>query len=227
VLCYDALVELPVYHDNLRSSGSWSATLNHFKDRWTHARGLEPRLRELQVRQALLRRPVSDDLEGRLGTAASQVSEWAKDPAAQLDLDRLMQLGQMLGGGSLRSSEVAAISPFHEPAPAVILPRLVENALGWFTAQSFNEIHPVEQATLVYVRLLDLDPFGSPESDLVALFAASLFTERASLPPLIIFADDSSAYDGAIQSAFRMLTQPLVEFFAAGLMRTIELVSEG
>ena len=75
--------------------------------------------------------------------------------------------------------------------------------------------------------MLDLDPFGSPESDLVVLFAASLFTERASLPPLIVYADDSSAYDAVIQSAFRMLTQPLVEFFAAGLMKTIELVSEG
>jgi hypothetical protein len=226
-LCYDAVVELPVYQDSLRSSGSWSATLNHFKDRWTHAQGYEDRLRELQVTQALLRRSDSPGLEERLQATARQVSDWSADPAAQLDFDRLIQLGRLLDGGSLRSHDVTAIGPFHEPAPAVILPRLVENALGWFTAQSFNEIHPVEQAALVHVRLLDLDPFGSPESDLVALFAASLFTERASLPPLIVYVDDSSAYDAAIQSAFRMLTQPLVEFFAAGLIKTIESVSEG
>jgi len=226
-MCYDGFVELPVFHDSLRSSGSWSATLKHSKDRWLNVRGRERFIRDLQVKQALLRRDGRPDLEARLQTAFRDVSAWAADPLAELNQDRLMHLGRLLDGGSLRDSDIAPRAPFHEPAPHVLLPRLVENALGWFTAQSFIEIHPVEQATLVYVRLLDLDPFGSPDGDLVALLAASLFTERAELPPLIIYAADSSSYDAAIQSAFRMLTQPLVEFFAAGLMRTIDLVSEG
>ena len=50
--------------------------------------------------------------------------------------------------------------------------------------------------------------------------------ERAGLPPLIIFSDDTTAarYTAAIEAALRMLTQPLVEFFAESLARTIKTV---
>jgi len=45
------------------------------------------------------------------------------------------------------------------------------------------------------------------------------------LPPLVIFADDTTLarYSRALEAAFRMLTQPLVEIFAEMLTRTMRI----
>jgi hypothetical protein len=101
---------------------------------------------------------------------------------------------------------------------------MLDNAFDWFSTPSFDQLHPVEQATVVYLRLLDLQPFTSYTS-VTAQLAASFYTERAGLPALIIFADEETAahYSNALEAAFRMLTQPLVEFFAEMLTRTIHL----
>jgi len=166
----------------------------------------------------------------KLLRAAQLVSDWAAEAEAALTADRLTSLYRTLAGaageGSLfRQSEAQLLSPAHNPPPAVILPRLVESAFDWFGTPSFAEMHVVEQAALVYLRLLDLQPFPA-DNEQAALLAASFYTERAGLPPLIIFSDDPTAvrYTAAVEAALRMLTQPLVEFFAESLARTIKKV---
>jgi Fic family protein len=144
-----------------------------------------------------------------------------------LDLTRLQAINGVLlndaaGSGILRTIDGRKRSEYHDPAPAVILPRLVENALDWFETQSFSEIHPVEQAAVVLLRLTDLQPFDQLNEE-TAFLAGSLFLQRASLPPLIVEADAAtmSEYSTALEAAFRMLTQPLVEFLSKTLIRTI------
>jgi Fic family protein len=251
-------MELPIFSDNLRSSASWSATLEHARERWQQARvlaegqaRLEARLRTQQLSQALRRAghevtkeqiarlvvappesiaamSTDEQIAVRLLRAARLVSAWAKASGAEMTVARLSELYGVLSGSDtkgylFRTSEAKPLSPAHNPVPAAILPRLVENALDWFIAPSFFEIHAVEQASLVYLRMLDLQPFPS-ESEQIALLAASFYTERAGLPPLIIYADEitTARYSAVIDAAFRMLTQPLVEFFAESLTRTIE-----
>src|ERR1051326_3977483 len=166
--------------------------------------------------------------------AARLVSAWAAEPDAVLTIERLTDLHLALTGREawmgktapddvLRDTDIAPITSAHNPAPGIIARRLVVMAFDWFSAQSFTEIHPVEQAALVYIRLLDLQPF-TLENEQVALLAASFYTERALWPPLIIYADEATAarYKAAIDAAFRMLTQPLVEFFAESVARTIK-----
>jgi hypothetical protein len=162
--------------------------------------------------------------------AARLISAWAAEPAAVLTAERLQALYRTQTGAAadavvFRQTEARPLSPAHSPAPAALLPRLVDNAMDWFTAPSFAEIHVVEQAALVFLRLLDLQPFPA-EQEQTALLAASFYTERAGLPPLIIFSDEATAarYATAIEAALRMLTQPLVEFFAESLARTIKTV---
>jgi hypothetical protein len=77
---------------------------------------------------------------------------------------------------------------------------------------------------VVYLLLLDLHPFVA-QVEPTALLAASFYTERAALPPLIVFADDATRarHQQALDAAFRMLTQPLVEFFAEMLRRTMAM----
>jgi hypothetical protein len=126
----------------------------------------------------------------------------------------------------LRKTEPLPLNPMHDPTPAALLPRMLDNAFDWFSAPSFNQLHAVEQAAVVYLRLLDLHPFPS-HTEATSLFAASFYTERAGFPPLVIVADEATAarYVNALEAAFRMLTQPLVEFFAEALTRTMRLSS--
>jgi len=115
----------------------------------------------------------------------------------------------------------------HDPRPALVLPRMLDNAFDWFGTESFKDLHPVERAAVVYLRLLDLHPFPT-QTEITATLAASFYTEREGLPPLVIFADDSTLarYAHALEAAFRMLTQPLVELFAEMLTRMMQISQE-
>jgi len=98
-------------------------------------------------------------------------------------------------------------------APPEYLPAMIESACLWFTAGSFEEMHPLEQAAIVHLRLIEVQPFGDGNEQL-SLAAASLFTLRSGLPPLIIPPEMSAAYSEAVDEGFRMNTRPLVELMA-------------
>jgi Fic/DOC family len=228
-------IELPIFSDNLKSSASWAELLAREQQTWKEAlaaadsRGrIERRIRDHQVKHALL--SAKQELKERnLLDAALLLSSWAGETDAKLTVERLLELHRALIGAPpgedlLRKTEPPPINAMHDPTPALLLPRMLDNAFDWFAAPSFGELHPVEQATVVYLRLLDLHPFSSL-AETTALLASSFYTERAGLPPLIVFSDDATqvGYTGTIEAAFRMLTQPLVEFFAEMLRRTIRL----
>jgi len=102
----------------------------------------------------------------------------------------------------------------------------VESACHWFTAESFAEFHPVEQASLVLLRLIDIEPFDR-SNDRTALVAASLFTLRSELPPIIIKPEMNSAFRKALDEGVRMNTRPMVEFIATAVNQTVrEMIQE-
>lgn len=223
-------MELPVFQENLRSSASWTVDLEKAIAEWHAASdSARDRAREMQVEHTVnrLRNDVSGSVEGVRG-GAHLISIWSASPLT-LNLESLKDLHASLssresGASEFRSGEATRLGEYHDPAPAVILPRLVENALDWFQTPSFGEIHPVEQAAIAHLRLLDLQPFDSL-NDEVATLTASFYTEKAGLPPLVLFADDNAVkqYQEALEAAFRMLTQPLVELISQSLVRTVKL----
>ncbi len=228
-------MNLPIFSDNLKSSASWSNSLAREQEAWAQARGpddsrrqIEARVRRHQVEQTL-RRAGQGIEERRLFDAANLVSSWAGEAEAELNVERLLDLHRTLVGAPpsedfLRKTEPLPINAAHDPTPALLLPRMLDNAFDWFGTESFGDLHPVERAAVVYLRLLDLYPFPA-NSEVTALLAASFYTERAGLPPLVIFADEMTLarYSTALEAAFRMLTQPLVEFFAEVIRRTMQL----
>lgn len=225
-------IELPIFSDNLRSSASWVERLEQAQAVWSQARtAVESRIRSEQVEQIWSRSNGELDRAG-VSAAAQLVSSWAAEPEAKLGVDRLLDLYRTLTGSPataevLRRTEPLPINAAHDPTPAILLPRMLDNAFDWFSTMSFAELRPVEQAAVVYLRLLDLYPFPA-QNEATALLAASFYTERAGLPPLIIFTDETTAarFANALEVAFRMLTQPLVEFFAEMLTRTMKLATE-
>lgn len=123
--------------------------------------------------------------------------------------------------GFYRESSGNAIAPNHQPAPADVLPILVDNALDWFNTDSFRELHPIEQAWLVHLRIVDLQPFEKGNSRLARLIA-SLYAERVGLAPIIISQKEQEFYTYAVNNSLMMITQPGVELFARSVLGTYE-----
>lgn len=215
-------MDLPIFNDNLKSSGSWVAAIDGEKREWSEAlatggESVLDRMHRLQIEQ-LQGRPADD---ARLLDAMRRVTGWAR--AGEFDLDRLIEMHRTLTGPAddpIRRTEPLPLNPMHDPAPAVLVPRMLDNAFDWFSTPSFAELHPVEQSSVVFLRLLDLHPFTS-QMELSALLAAGFYTQRAGLPSLIVYREESDRYRQAVEAAFRMLTQPLVELFAEMLARTM------
>lgn len=154
------------------------------------------------------------------------------DPAAvELTTDLLLTLHRYAVGevepfaGQFRRTEANPLYPGHEPCSPDELPRLVELTLEWFAAESVRQLHPVEQAALVHTRLADLQPFAKGTSRVIRL-AASLYTLRVGLPPIIIPRDLVQNYYQATLSALQMATDPLVELFARSLVLTLQQLCE-
>jgi hypothetical protein len=234
-------MDLPIFNDNLKSSASWADLLAGERQAWDSARQapdaraqIEARTRGEQIEQALRR--AGRGIDGRrsgyrqsLLEAAELVSGWAADPEVKFGVERLLDLHRTVTGAPagvdvLRKTEPTPINATHEPTPALLLPRMLDNAFDWFDTESFRDLRPVERAAVVYLRLLDLHPFTS-HTETTATLAAGFYTEREGLPPLVIFADEltQARYARALEAAFRMLTQPLVEFFAEMLTRTMRI----
>ncbi len=105
--------------------------------------------------------------------------------------------------------------------PAEHLLAIIENAFQWYTAESFAELNPIEQASIVFLRLMEIQPFERANLQ-TALAAASLFTLRSTLPPVIIKHELKSAFLNAIEESRRTNTKPMVELMADAAQVTLE-----
>ncbi|MEK6286439.1 MAG: Fic family protein [Acidobacteriota bacterium] len=144
----------------------------------------------------------------------------AKGQAARLTADLLLSLHKVPGEASaFRSS--AGEARRVKPAPAEALPVMIDSACQWYTADSFTELHPVEQASIVFLRLIEMQPFEAA-NERTALLAASLFTLRRELPPIIIKPEKHAAYRAALDEGIRMNTKPMVELIAEAVERSLE-----
>ena len=219
-------MELPVFNDNLKSSGEWTVRLA--RERELYQEWLERGI-DLRAAGGHATVPEGEAVE----KALALVANWATAPDPHLDPERLGEVNKLVRGseaeGALfRSGPPALLSVQHDPAPASMLPRLLDLAFDWFTTEGFAELHPLEQATLVYLRLLDLSPFAAA-NETTALVAAGFYTRRGGFPARIlpsgmmpgVAGDEARRYKQALESAFGMLTQPLVEFFAEALARSM------
>jgi Fic family protein len=110
--------------------------------------------------------------------------------------------------------------PPPEQGAATRLTARLETICHWFTAESFAELHPAEQASIVLLRLIDLKPFDEGNTR-TALAASSLFALRSQLPPIIIKPEMQEAYRAALSEGVKMNTKPMVDLIAEALVITV------
>ena len=214
-------MELPIYNDNLKSSGSWASIAAEMRVQWAETKAASlPQVRAAQVASFAKHAEAAN-----VQAAAELITTWASESNATFNLERLLALQRALtGDDALRTKEPKPVNAVHDPTPAVLLSRFLDNAFDWFSTEGFGELHAIEQAAVVYLRLLDLYPFPTA-NEATALLAASFYVERAGHPPLFIHGDDitTARFNGVTERAFQLLTQPLVEFFVEQLQRTVTL----
>ena len=142
----------------------------------------------------------------------------AKGKTAELTNELLLKLHSPSGAGFRKTA--GDTNRIVKPASAEHLPALLEICCRWYTAESFAELNPLEQASIVLLRLIEIQPFEEA-NERTALVAASLFTLRSELPPIIIKPEMDPAYCNARDEGMQMNTKPMVELVAEAVERSL------
>lgn len=133
-------------------------------------------------------------------------------------LTPLLLLNIQSGSDQSSPGKELSAQPLPEPAAATRLLARLESVCHWFTAESFAELHPAEQASIVLLRLIEVKPFDEGNTR-TALAAASLFALRSQLPPIIIEPEMQLAYRTALSEGVKMNTKPMVDVVAQALVK--------
>ena len=197
-------------------------------DRWTEIEfvystlqleGLD--IQRDQVTRIASGQPAPDDSPGvesaralfqSLGNVTSIARE--KGKAAALSIELLFEINR-----TLRSQGAKEVDPV--PVLTANARLILDNACQWFEADSLRELHPVEQASIAYLRLIEIRPFVE-KNEQTSLLATSLLTLRSGLPPIIIAPDARPAHRAALNEGLRMNTKPMVELLAGSVERTLQ-----
>jgi Fic family protein len=115
--------------------------------------------------------------------------------------------------GNYRQRETKSLGEGHEPTDVELVPAIVANALEWFGADSFAEMHEVEKTALMLIKLIDIQPFDESNGKTLRLFC-NFFLLKAGYPPAIISPARASQNAIAIQNALRFHTQPMIDLIA-------------
>ena len=166
--------------------------------------------------------PEPDSRQGERGRQRQRhVKAWrwflerARESAAPTPND-LRQLHSRLTGQPVdrpceyRHGPAAPLLDSHDPAEPELVPPLVDSALQWCRADSFGEMHEVEQAALVLLKLTDIQPFDRHNGKTLRLFS-NFFLVRAGYPPAVIRSELAGRYAMALRKALCFQTGPLVE----------------
>jgi fido (protein-threonine AMPylation protein) len=162
------------------------------------------------------------DRVGGLSQARSAMTEAGK--VGLLDIHRAL-FHPHVGAGQLRQSSVSARFIGQDCPEPQFVDRALDNFEQWLVADSFVEIHPIEQAALSLTRLIDIWPFDFGNLTASVVFA-NFFLLRAGYPPFLVLPDEEDGFSNALSAAVRMQTEPLVQAIYTSILRELELTHE-
>ncbi len=157
--------------------------------------------------------------------AARRIYQWVQtcdflSALNLLELHHLLVTGETVGASRFREYEIESICEGHEPMEAVLVPEVVENALEWFKAESFHQMHEVERTALMLAKLVDIHPFEEANGRTIRLIS-NFYLLKAGYPPAVISASRASEYATAIQGAIHFHTQPIIDLLTEAVTRSL------
>jgi fido (protein-threonine AMPylation protein) len=155
-------------------------------------------------------------LEGATGvrTAREMLESASRDQLLRMH-GRLFP--DRLGSGEVRKTPLPPIYRGQDCAPPEFINQSLDNLMGWLSADSFTQIHPIERCALTMTRLVDLWPFEFGNLTAAVVFA-NLPLTKSGLAPFFAEPQHRAEFEKAIAQAMIIDMQPLVN----AIFRTIK-----
>jgi len=155
-------------------------------------------------------------LEGASGVFAARESLTAPSKDSLLQLHALL-FPDRPGAGQLRKTSLKPLFRGQDCAPPEFIERSLDNMVVWLTAESFTQIHPIEQCALTMTRIIDVWPFEFGNLTAAVVFG-NLPLRNAGLTPFFVLPEHKGEFEKAIAHAMTIDMQPLVN----AIFRTVK-----
>ncbi len=156
----------------------------------------------------------------------SRPEEQPLTPDTVKEVHSMMMVGLDEEAGTFRSGIVAPLTSQHVPTDPERIEPAISQLLAWISADSFAELHPMQQSALVLIRLLDIFPFTQGTAR-TCRSLANFFVLRSGFPPAIIRVKDAEAYRRAVDAGLAMDTSPLTTLIANAVQRVLDFSLTG
>ena len=162
-------------------------------------------------------------LEGASGVAAARAG------LKEISKDALLVVHSVLfqcreGAGHLRVNELRPLYRGQDCAPPEFINRSLDNLFSWITAESFNEIHPIEKCALTITRIVDIWPFEFGNLTVGVVFG-NAFLQGAGLTPFFLEPKHLPEFEKIIAQSLSIETQPLVNAIYKTIRREMEALA--
>jgi fido (protein-threonine AMPylation protein) len=161
-----------------------------------------------------------EQMEGAADIARARSSVTEPSKRGLLEIHSIV-FARRQGAGELRKSAPAPLYRGHDCPPPEFVGRSLDNLFNWLTAESLAEIHPIERAALVLVRIVDIWPFEFGNLTTAVVFA-NMFLKEAGLPPFFVLPEHVKEFNTVIAQAISIETQPLVNAIHKTIKRELE-----
>jgi len=127
--------------------------------------------------------------------------------------------------GHWRQSRLAPLYRGQDCAPPEFIDRSVDNLITWITAESFTQIHPIEQCALATTRIVDIWPFDFGNLT-VALVFGNIPLQKAGLAPFSVLPEHRAEFEKAIAQCMTIDMQPLINAIYRTVKKEMEALAQ-
>ena len=163
-------------------------------------------------------------LEAALGVTAARESLDSGSKDSLLRMHGLL-FPDRSGAGRLRETPLQPLYRGQDCAPPEFIEHSLDNFTVWLAAESFAQIHPIEQCALSMTRIVDIWPFefGNLTS---AMVFANLPLQKAGLAPFSVALQHRMEFEKVIAQAMTIDTQPLINAIFRTVKKEMESIAK-
>ena len=163
-------------------------------------------------------------LEGATGVTAARESLNAVTRESLLRVHALL-FPDREGAGDWRRTPLKPLYRGQDCAPPEFIERSVENLMTWLTAESFTQIHPIEQCALIMTRIIDVWPFEFGNMTVATIYG-NLPLRNAGLTPFFVLPEHRGEFEKAIAQAMTIDMQPLINAIYRTVRKEMEALAK-
>jgi hypothetical protein len=163
-------------------------------------------------------------LEGATGATSAREKLITASKAGLLQVHGLL-FPERAGAGQLRRSEAPRLYRGQDCAPPEFIERALDNLEEWLAAESFTQIHPIEQCALAMTRVIDVWPFEFGNLT-VALVFGNLPLRNAGLGPFFVLPVHRAEFEKAVGQAMTIDMQPLINAIYRTVRKEMESLAK-